>query len=67
MDEMGFIITFPSRAMRERMGARSEPRSTPAQIMIFPGVRYERVVKDKRTRDKDKPGHRFFDPTPQPS
>lgn len=66
MDEMGFVITFPSSAMRERMATSSEPRSTPAQIMIFPGVRYERVAKDKRTRDKDKPGHRFFDPTPQP-
>ncbi len=67
MDEMGFVISFPSSAMRQRMATKSEPRTAPAQIMIFPGVRYERVAKDNRTRDKDKPGSRFFDPTPQPS
>ncbi|MGN8024547.1 hypothetical protein ACTJJ7_27965 [Phyllobacterium sp. 22229] len=63
---MGFVITFPSSAMRQRMATKSGPRPATAQIMIFPGVRYERPAQAARPRDKDKPGSRFFDPTPQP-
>lgn len=62
---MGFVITFPGSAPQRRTTTETK-RQTTAQIMIFPGVRYEHVAKDKRTRDKDKPGSRFFDPTPQP-
>ncbi|QND52383.1 hypothetical protein HB779_11050 [Phyllobacterium sp. 628] len=64
---MGFVITFPNSAMRQRIARKTEQRVAPAEIMIFPGVRYERTAKDVRTRDKDKSGKGLFDPMPQPS
>lgn len=65
MDEMGFVIAFPGSASRRRTATETKRPAT-AQIMIFPGVRYERPALPARPRDTDKPGHRFFDPTPQP-
>ncbi|WP_133123952.1 hypothetical protein [Phyllobacterium zundukense] len=62
---MGFVITFPGSAMKRRPKADTQ-RSATAEIMIFPGVRYERYTPEAPRRTKAKPARRFFDTMPQP-
>jgi hypothetical protein len=41
---MGFVITFPGSTMKRRLEPDTK-RQTTAEIMIFPGVRYERYTR----------------------
>lgn len=62
---MGFVITFPGSATKRRHDPDTTRRTT-AEIMIFPGVRYERYTPEAPKRSKPKPPRRFFDTMPQP-
>ncbi len=62
---MGFVITFPGSATKCRHDPDTTRRTT-AEIMIFPGVRYERYTPEAPKRSKPKPPRRFFDTMPQP-
>jgi hypothetical protein len=62
---MGFVITFPGSTMKRRLEPDTK-RQTTAEIMIFPGVRYERYTPDVPKRSKPKSTRRFFDTMPQP-
>ena len=65
MGDMGFVITFPGSAIKRRPIAETK-RQTTAEIMIFPGVRYERYTTEAPKRAKSKPPRRYFDTMPQP-
>ncbi|PSH57531.1 hypothetical protein CU103_27445 [Phyllobacterium sophorae] len=65
MGDMGFVITFPGSATKRRYDPDTTRRTT-AEIMIFPGVRYERYTPEAPKRSKPKPPRRFFDTMPQP-
>ncbi|PSH70569.1 hypothetical protein CU102_00455 [Phyllobacterium brassicacearum] len=62
---MGFVIAFPGSTAKRRSTADTKRPAT-AEIMIFPGVRYERYTPEAPKRTKPKPPRRFFDTMPQP-
>jgi hypothetical protein len=64
MSKMGFVIAFPGSAAKRRPNSEAKRPAT-AEIMIFPGVRYERYAEAPK-RAKPKPVRRYFDTMPQP-
>lgn len=62
---MGFVIAFPGSAAKRR-STRETKRPATAEIMIFPGVRYERYTPEAPKRTKPKPPRKYFDAMPQP-
>jgi hypothetical protein len=65
MGDMGLVIAFPGSTTKRCTNADTKQSAT-AEIMIFPGVRYERYKPEAPKRSKPKPHRRFFDTLPQP-
>ena len=62
---MGFVIAFPANTAKRRPSTITI-RHRPAEVTIFPGVRYERYPLDAPKRAKPKSHRIFVDPVTQP-